>query len=357
MSEKPIVSDAGYKKWLSDLKLRIRSVQLKAALSVNSGLLQFYWELGAAIVAKQAETKWGEGLFLQLSADLITEFPDMKGFSVSNLRYIRQWYLFYSDAAAIHQQAVGESGQELPAQITMIPWGHNIAIMSKCKQLDEALYYVRQTVQNNWSRAVLVHQIESGAYRREGKGISNFACTLPQPQSDLAKQTLKDPYIFDFLTMTNEYNELDLEKALVDHITHFLLELGAGFAYIGRQYPLHVGERDFFIDLLFYHTRLHCYVVIELKAIEFEPEHTGKLNFYIKAIDEQLRKEGDAATVGILLCKGKDRVVAEYALSDIHKPMGVSEYQLTQSLPENLRGSLPSIEEIEAELSREAGDE
>ncbi len=185
MSEKPIVSDAGYKKWLSDLKLRIRSVQLKAALSVNSGLLQFYWELGADIVAKQVETKWGEGLFLQLSADLITEFPDMKGFSVSNLRYIRQWYLFYSDAAAIHQQAVGESGQELLAQITMIPWGHNIAIMSKCKQLDEALYYVSQTVQNNWSRAVLVHQIESGVYRREGKGISNFACTLPQPQSDL----------------------------------------------------------------------------------------------------------------------------------------------------------------------------
>ncbi len=200
-----------------------------------------------------------------------------------------------------------------------------------------------------------MHQIASGLYQREGKAISNFALTLPQPQSDLALQTLKDPYIFDFLTMTKGYNELDLEKALVDHITHFLLELGAGFAYMGRQVPLHVGERDFFIDLLFYHSRLHCHVVIELKTVEFEPEHTGKLNFYIKAIDEQLRKIGDEPTIGILLCKGKDKLVAEYALSDIHKPIGVSEYELTRSLPENLKGSLPSIEEIEWEMSRGEG--
>lgn len=283
------------------------------------------------------------------------EFPDIKGFSVSNLRYVRQWYLFYSEKSTIRQQAVGELGKELVLQITSIPWGHNIAIFSKCKSITEALYYVGQTMANNWSRSVLVHQIESGLYSREGKSVNNFAMTLPKPHSDLAIETLKDPYVFDFLTMTKDYNERELEKGLIDHIAHFLLELGAGFAYLGRQFPLHVGERDFFIDLLFYHARLHCYVVIELKTVDFEPEHTGKLNFYIKAIDEQLRQEGDAPTIGILLCKNKDKMVAEYALSDIRKPIGISEYQLTQMLPENLKGSLPSIEEIEAELNRDEG--
>ena len=350
-------TDAQYKKWLSDLKMKVRQSQIKAVLSVNSAMLNFYWELGSDIVEKQATFKWGEGLFLQLSKDLTEEFPDMKGFSVTNLRYIRQWYLYYYQNVIIHQQAVGELSPQLigqiTTQITQIPWGHNIAIISKCKSIDEARYYVQQTIENNWSRSVLVHQIESGLYQREGKAITNFAVTLPKPLSDLAIQTLKDPYIFDFMTMSKKYDERDLEKGLVDHITHFLLELGAGFAYIGRQFPIQVGERDFFIDLLFYHTRLHCYVVIELKTVDFEPEHTGKLNFYIKAIDEQLHKEGDSPTIGILLCKSKDKLVAEYALSDIHKPIGVSEYQLTQSLPENLKSSLPSIEEIEAELAGE----
>lgn len=212
---------------------------------------------------------------------------------------------------------------------------------------------MQSTITQNWSRNVLVHQIESGLYQREGKAITNFTNALPAPQSDLASQTLKDPYIFDFLAMTKDYNERELEKGLVEHITHFLLELGAGFAYIGRQVPLQVGQREFFLDLLFYHARLHCYVVIELKTGDFEPEHAGKLNFYIKAVDEQLSKRGDQATIGILLCKHRDKLVAEYALSDIHKPIGVSEYQLTQSLPDNLKYSLPSIEEIETELSRE----
>ncbi len=344
MSEQFIVVGEDYNNWLKDLKRRICYVQLKAAISVNRELLQFYWELGADIVQKQTNAQWGDGLLRQLSIDLMAEFPEMKGFSLSNIKYVKKWYLFYNKADIKSQQLVGQ-----------LPWGHNIAIMSKCKDCNEALYYAQQTLQNNWSRAVLVHQIASGLYQREGKAISNFALTLPQPQSDLALQTLKDPYIFDFLTMTKGYNELDLEKALVDHITHFLLELGAGFAYMGRQVPLHVGERDFFIDLLFYHSRLHCHVVIELKTVEFEPEHTGKLNFYIKAIDEQLRKIGDEPTIGILLCKGKDKLVAEYALSDIHKPIGVSEYELTRSLPENLKGSLPSIEEIEWEMSRGEG--
>ena len=223
--------------------------------------------------------------------------------------------------------------------------------VSKCKTLEEALYYVQKTIENNWSRSVLTHQIENGLYQREGTAISNFRDTLPEPQSDLAQQILKDPYNFDFLTLTEGYNERELEQNLIQHITKFLLELGAGFAYMGKQIPIQVGERDFWIDLLFYHTRLHCHVVIELKTVDFEPEHVGKLNFYIKAVDEQLRNKGDQPTIGILLCKKKDKMVAEYALSDIHKPMGVSEYQLTQALPEEFESSLPTIADIEAEFS------
>jgi predicted nuclease of restriction endonuclease-like (RecB) superfamily len=267
----------------------------------------------------------------------------MKGFSLSNLKYIKQWYLFYNRDNVISQQVVG--------QITQIPWGHNIAIIAKCTNITEALYYVQNTQLHNWSRSVLVHQIESGLYRRKGKSLTNFSTTLPKPQSDLAIQTLKDPYVFDFLTMTGKYDELELEKELVKQITHFLLEMGAGFAYIGRQIPLTVGEREFFIDLLFYHTHLHCYVVVELKMGEFEPGHAGQLNFYIKAVDSRYRQEGDQPTIGILLCKSKDKLVAEYALSDIHKPIGVSEYQLSRYLPDNLKRSLPSIEELERELA------
>jgi predicted nuclease of restriction endonuclease-like (RecB) superfamily len=337
-----------YKNWLTEIKLKIRNVQIKAAVKVNIELLHFYWELGADIVVKQATAKWGDGFLPQLSRDLMAEFPEMKGFSLSNLKYIKQWYLFYRQNNAISQQAVG--------QVTGIPWGHNIAIVTKCKDINEALYYVQNTMVHNWSRSVLMHQIESGLYQREGESVNNFAVALPKSQSDLAKQTLKDPYIFDFLSMTKDYDERDLEKGLIGHITQFLLELGAGFAYIGRQVRIQVGEKEFFIDLLFYHTRLHCYVVVELKTVDFEPEHAGKLNFYIKAIDSQFRKEGDQSTIGILLCKNKDKLVVEYALSDIQKPMGVSEYQLTQSLPDDLKPSLPSIEEIERELGGIADD-
>jgi predicted nuclease of restriction endonuclease-like (RecB) superfamily len=333
-----------YRNWLTQIKLKIRNVQIKAAVKVNVAMLLFYWELGADIVEKQTTARWGDGFLPQLSRDLMAEFPGTKGFSLTNLKYMKQWYLFYGQDTAFGQQAVG--------QITGIPWGHNIAIMTKCKDMHEALYYVQNTMAHNWSRSVLVHQIENGLYHRDGKSVNNFAVALPKPQSDLAKQTLKDPYIFDFLSMTKDYNERDLERGLIGHITQFLLELGAGFAYIGNQIRIQVGEREFFIDLLFYHTRLHCHVVIEVKTIDFEPEHAGKLNFYIKAIDSQFRKEGDEPTIGILLCKTKDKLVVEYALSDIHKPMGVSEYQITQSLPDDLKPSLPSIEEIERELRR-----
>lgn len=338
---------ADYKQWLSDLKTRFRQVQLKAAVAVNTELLQFYWQLGADIQAKQAAQAWGSGFLESLSQDLMQEFPEMKGFSLRNLKYIRQWHSFWA-GSAIGQQAV--------AQLVSIPWGHNLAIISKCHSQAEALYYVQQTQAHGWSRSVLTHQIESGLWQRDGKAFTNFAQTLPAPQSDLAAQVLKDPYVFDFLSLTPEHTERELERALIDHITHFLLELGAGFAYMGRQVPLQVGEREFFLDLLFYHARLHCYVVVELKTVDFEPEFAGKLNFYLKAVDEQLRNEGDAPTIGLLLCKSKDRLVAEYALSDIQKPLGLASYTLSHTLPEALRDKLPSIEALEAELAADLGE-
>ncbi|MFA7418187.1 MAG: PDDEXK nuclease domain-containing protein [Melioribacteraceae bacterium] len=370
-----ITSNKEYKNWLAGLKTKVRTAQLKAAVRVNKELLTLYWELGADIISKQSETKWGDKFLQQLSKDLAEEFPEIKGFSERNLKYIRQWYSFYASTTnAFGQQPVAQIAKQLVLQsptvsnsqqtvdlisqqavplITQIPWGHNIAIIAKCKNIEEALFYIQNTIEHGWSRSVLIHQIESGLFRREGSSVNNFALTLPAPQSDLAKQTIKDPYVFDFLSMTKDYNERDLESALVEHLTHFLLELGAGFAYLGRQIQINVGEREFFLDLLFYHTRLHCYVVVELKTGEFEPEFAGKLNFYIKAVDKKFRNERDQPTIGILLCKKKDRLVAEYALSDIHKPIGVSEYQLTQSLPDNLKPSLPSIEEIEREFDAE----
>ena len=342
-----LILNKEYKAWLAELKLKVHKAQLKAAVRVNSEMLLFYWELGADIAVKQARAKWGDGFLLQLSKDLMSEFPDMKGFSERNLKYIRQWYLFYSKDKAFGQQAV--------AQITQIPWGHNIAIISKCKNIKEAMFYVQNTLQHNWSRDVLVHQIEGGLYRREGKSVTNFAVTLPKPQSDLAQQTLKNPYIFDFLSMRKDYDERDLETALISHVTQFLLELGSGFSFLGRQVPIQVGTKEFFIDLLFYHIRLHCYVVVELKTGDFEPANAGQINFYIKAVDSQLRKEGDNPTIGLLLCKNREKLIAEYALSDIHKPIGVSEYQLTHILPKKLKSSLPTIKELEKELGKDIG--
>lgn len=355
MSSELIQNQADYRTWLGELKSRFRQVQLKAAVTVNVALLQFYWDLGADIVSRQAQADWGSGFLKQLSADLMLEFPEMKGFSASNLKYIRQWHLFWA-SDVIGQQPVGQLAEQPVSPILTIPWGHNLAIIAQCKQHDEALYYVLATQAHGWSRSVLTHQIESGLWQREGKAITNFAQTLPAAQSDLATQMLKDPYKFDFFSLSREYTERELESRLIEHITQFLLELGAGFAYLGRQVPLQVGEREFFLDLLFYHARLHCYVVVELKTGDFEPEHAGKLNFYIKAIDEQLRGEGDQPTIGLLLCKNKDRLVAEYALSDIHKPMGISAYTLSHILPESLRDKLPSIEAIERELGLEELD-
>jgi len=333
---------ADYRQWLGTLKARYRQVQLKAAVAVNTELLQFYWELGADILARQQATTWGQGFLTQLSADLMREFPGVAGFSKRNLEQIRRWHAFWSSEPAIAKQAA--------SQLTAVPWWHQVVIVSKCRRHDEALYYLRATLKHGWSRSVLVHQIESGLWQREGQALSNFAATLPAPQSELAAQVLKDPYVFDFLSLTPEHSERELETALIEHVTQFLLELGAGFAYLGRQVPLQVGERDFFIDLLFYHVHLHCYVVVELKTVDFEPEFAGKLNFYLKAVDEQRRSAADAPSIGLLLCKSKDRLVAEYALSDVHKPMGLASYTLTHTLPEGLRDRLPSVETLEREL-------
>lgn len=375
---KPNITDPSYNNWILQLKQKFQKTQIKAAMQVNQELLKFYWELGADIVEKQEKTDWGSKFLKQVSSDLLDAFPDVKGFSLSNIKYIRQWYLFYSQYIIIGQQLVGqfqegiiqpaqkdEKGQQAVAQLPdrnieqlfQIPWGHHIAIISKCKTIPEAQYYISNTFRHGWSRTVLVHQIESGLYQREGRAISNFSQTLPAPQSDLAQQMLKDPYVFDFLTMQADFNERELEKSLIEHITKFLLELGAGFAYIGNQVPITIGIRDFSMDLLFYQTRLHCYVVIELKKTDFEPEHAGKLNFYIKAVDAQYRQKGDEPTIGLLLCKSKDKVVAEYALSDINKPMGISEYHLTKILPNELKSSLPTIEDIENEFSKIKGSD
>lgn len=341
MSNSIIKADANYVAWLKGIKQSFAQTQLKAAVSVNTALLEFYWQLGGEIIEKQKNSQWGDGFLTRLSQDLMAEFPDIKGFSKRNLELVRNWVRFWSEQSIAKQPV---------SQLAQIPWGHNLVIVSKCQTTAEALYYVQNTQQNGWSRNVLVHQIESALYQREGNAITNFAQTLPPLQSDLAQQTLKDPYVFDFLSLTKNYNERELEQGLTQHITQFLLELGAGFAYVGKQVPLAVGEKDFYIDLLFYHLKLRCYVVIELKAGEFTPEHAGKLNFYLTAVDKQLKTEQDNPSIGLLLCKEKDKLVAEYALTDVNKPIGISEYQLTQALPDNLKSSLPSIEEIEAEL-------
>lgn len=376
-----LIRTADYVAFIRDIKRRIQAAQIKASVTVNQGLLRLYWELGERIVAKQLEAAWGDGFLTQMSRDLQAEFPDMKGFSKRNLEMMRQWFRFWSADTAIAKQAASQSGgvtiakqavaqlggspigQQAVAQsgtaeigqqpvgpIIQIPWGHNLAIISKTGDRNEALFYVRKTIENNWSRSVLTHQIESGLYGREGRAVTNFHSTLPEPQSDLAQQTLKDPYAFDFLMLRERHDERELEDALVKHVTRFLLELGAGFSYLGRQYRLEVGGDEFFIDLLFYHVQLHCYVVVELKTVKFQPEFAGKLNFYISAVDGLLKTAQDNPTIGILICKSKNNTVVEYALRDVHKPIGVSEYAITRHLPDALKSSLPSIEEIEAEL-------
>ncbi|HMS42529.1 MAG TPA: PDDEXK nuclease domain-containing protein [Pyrinomonadaceae bacterium] len=366
-----LLNNHDYKNWLIELKSNIQQSQIKAALAVNSQLIQLYWDLGRQITEKQETAKWGSGFIEQLSKDLRVEFPDMKGFSKDNLLRVKKFYLYYSQhftkvaqlvpllEDSIQQQSVTKLDHVVLDNLPLlfqIPWGHHVLIMQKIKDVSEAIFYVKETIKNNWSRAVLVHQIESNLYERQGKAVSNFQNTLPKPKSDLTNQLLKDPYNFDFLTMTENYNERDLEKSLTQYITDFLLELGAGFAFVGKQYQINLGDKEYFIDLLFYHLTLRCYVVIELKVVEFNPEFAGKLNFYLNVIDAQLKHESDKPTIGLIICKTKDNIEAEYALKGIEKPIGISEYELNKILPEELKSSLPSIEEIENELRKMSED-
>ena len=329
---------AGYATFLGDLKDRIRKAQVRAALSVNRELILLYWQIGLGILERQRTERWGSKVIDQLSRDLRREFPAIKGFSLRNLKYMRAFAESFGNEEFVQQVAA------------QIPWFHNCLLLDKISNQQEREWYIGKTIEHGWSRAVLALQIESGLYRRQGKALTNFANTLPVPQSDLAQQVLKDPYNFDFLGLGEEASERDLEQTLVLHVRKFLLELGVGFAFVGQQYHLEVGDQDFYIDLLFYHLKLRCYVVIELKAVEFQPEFVGKINFYLSAVDDLLRHPDDKPSIGIILCKSKNKVVAEYSLRDTNKPIGVSSYQLTEALPESLRGSLPSIEELESEL-------
>ncbi len=329
-----------YAEWLADLKARILGAQQRAALAVNRELVLLYWQIGCDILARQTAQGWGAKVIERLAHDLRNAFPDMKGFSRANLLYMRAFAEAWPDEANF-QQAVGQ-----------LPWGHNLVLLSKLKDRSSRLAYAARAIEHGWSRNVLTHQIEGRLLEREGRAVTNFEARLPAAGSDLARSTLKDPYLFDFLGIGSEADERAIEAALVRHISRFLLELGAGFAFVGRQVPIEVGGDDFFIDLLFYHLKLRCYVVVELKAGAFKPTHTGQLGFYLTAVDTQVKAPEDGPTIGLLLCKTKNRVVAEYALRDSHKPMGVAEYQLIESLPAELQTSLPSTEQIEREIGR-----
>jgi predicted nuclease of restriction endonuclease-like (RecB) superfamily len=338
-----ILKTRDYQDFIVSLKQKVQVAQIKAARSVNTQLIALYWELGQLITAKQHASGWGDAVIDRIAQDLTRELNGMKGFSRRNLYRIKQWYGFYRDQGAF-----------VPQLVAQIPWGHNALIVEKIKEPEKALWYVRKTLENNWSRNVLGLQIENQLYERQASKpvIDNFAERLPAPNSDLARETLKDPYIFDFLNVGEEAHEREIEQALVDHIARFMLELGKGFAFVGKQYHLEVGGDDFYIDLLFYHLKLHCYMAIELKSGPFRPEYAGKLNFYLTALDEQVKTNQDNPSIGLILCKDRNNMVAEYALRDVGKPIGISRYELAGKLPEELKGSLPTIEEVEAELRK-----
>ncbi|MDR1013435.1 MAG: PDDEXK nuclease domain-containing protein [Coriobacteriales bacterium] len=364
--------DSSYKDWLKELKQRIRRSQAKAVIHVNAELLELYWSIGFDIVSKQESEGWGSAVIPQLSLDLREEFPEVQGFSERNLRDMRRFYLSYTQLGVIRQLPVAELGSgagqhpstpagasrglhanSLCPTITAIPWRHHMAIVAQAKSSGEALFYINKTIEEGWSRTVLVNNLRSDLYSRQGKAPSNFTRLLPCPQSDLAQEIIKDPYNFDFITLAKKHRERELQDALTDNLSRLMLELGQGFAYVGKRVNLVVGSKELEIDVLFYHLRLHCYVVVELKVEEFEASFMGQLGTYVSAVDGLLRADVDNPTIGLLICKTKDNVYAEYALKSSSKPIGVSTYEITELLPEDVRPSLPTIEEIEAALSDE----
>lgn len=340
-----IVVPTSYPGLLKELKTRIRQERLRVVLASNAALMNLYWDIGAAILEKQKKEGWGARVIDRLSADLGKEFPDMKGFSPRNLKYMRAFAAAWPDKAIV---------QRVVAQI---PWRSNIALLDKIDNPHDRLWYAQKTVEHGWSQPILCIQIDNHSHIRAGKAVNNFSVALPPADSDMARQVFKDPYIFDFLGTADARREREVEQALVDHIQRFLLELGQGFAFVGRQVHLELGDSDFYLDLLFYHLKLRCYVVIELKAGALEPGHVSQLNMYLNVVDDILRHTDDRPTIGLLLVKQKNRLVAEYALRGYKNPIGVAQWetQITRALPDTLKSSLPTIEEIEAELSRNEG--
>ena len=332
-----------YTTFLNDLKTRIRASRTKAALSVNRELILLYWNIGQRILEQQQRQGWGAKVVQQLAADLRLEFSDMHGLSKRNLMYMRAYAEAYPDESIVHQLAA------------QIPWFHNCVVLDKLKTHSEREWYIRACIQNGWSRAILEAQIETRLMQRQGNAVHNFERALPAPQSELAAQILKDPYNFDFLSLGQEAHERDLERGLLEHLKSFLLELGAGFAFVGSQHHLEVNGKDYFLDLLFYHYRLHCFFVIDLKMTEFKPEYAGKMNFYLSAVDDLLRNPGDAPTIGLVLCKDRDRTDVEYALRGMTQPMGISSFELSQVLPSELEGVLPTVAQLE-QLLESQGD-
>lgn len=348
------INNEEYKNWLRELKNRFKQSQIKAAVKVNVELIRFYWLLGRDIVKMKSESKWGSKFYETLAKDLKELFPNVSGFSISNLGYIKRFYETFKESNATQVGGEIESDEIRPqvgGEIFTIPWGHIKYILDKC-YLDEkkALFFVNGTIKNNWSRDVLLTFLNTNLYERQGRAITNFEYQLPKENSDLAQQITKDPYSFDFLALKDEYNEKELKDALIENIQKFLIELGTGFAYMGREYRLQIGETEEFIDMLFYNTSIHAYVVIEVKTKDFKPADVGQLGTYVVAVDHMLRKEKDEKTIGLLVCKNKNEVLARYALESSTQPLGISSFELSNLIPENFKGSLPTIEEIENEL-------
>lgn len=360
------ITDA-YTVFLGELKKRIAAAQTRAHLAVSREVILFYWQTGRDIVLKQKQEGWGKSVIERLAKDLQDSFPGIEGFSANNIWRMRAFYLSYAEMdtnlAQAAQEISGQVGaqnrmpilaqaaQELPPpEVQAIPWYHNVILIQRVKDNILRLWYARQAAEHGWSRSVLTIQIQSRLHERQGKAVTNFKRTLPAPQSDLAQQLVKDPYNFGFLTLGADARERELELGLIEHLSKFLVELGAGFAFVGRQFHIEIEDDDFYIDLLFYHLRLRCFVVIELKRGAFKPEYASKLNFYLNVVDDKMRHPDDKPSIGLILCQEKKRLIAEYSLRGMNKAIGVSEYQLTRHLPKNLKGSLPTIEEIEKEF-------
>ena len=336
------ITNNEFKKWVTEISSKYRQSQIKAAIRVNSEMLSFYFELGKEISNSSFKHMYGSRFYEQLSNELVRNLPNVSGLSPRNLRYIENFYTLYKDAIEKMPQVV--------AQLYSIPWGHHRCIIDKCKNANEALFFVQKTHENNWSRDVLSNFLSTNLFKREGKAISNFVNRLPKENGDLAQQITKDPYNFDFLTIRQDYNEKELKTALIDNIQRFLLELGSGFAFVGRENRLLVGETELYTDLLFYNIKIHAYVVIEVKNRKFKPEDLGQLGTYVSSVNHLMKGDGDNDTIGLLICKDKDEIVAKYSLENYNIPIGISSFELLQFMPENFKSSLPSIEEIENEL-------